>query len=418
MTENATYDRLLKLNFEIISIFLESQDWYEGLEQVFSLVGNEVDVDRIYYWDIHSDSVTGEELTSQRFEWVKSGIKPMIDNPNLQNQPIDIAAEFMEPLLQKKAFESIVRELPNGMTKDILQSQDILSILVLPIYIENKLFGFIGFDDCSKERIWSASELNFLRSITSNLSSAIQRYNSMKKLQEKTEELKAINAELEQFAYIASHDLQEPLRMVTGFLNLFEKKYSPLVDEQGKLYINYAVDGTKRMKKIIKDLLEYSRIGKTKDSVEEFEFSEITQNILSLYSNKISEKGAEITIHSSPVLKTWRSPLTQVLINLLDNSLKYSKPHEAPKINITVSEQANYWYFKFEDNGIGIDERYFSKIFIIFQRLHTREEFEGSGIGLSLTKKIIENLGGRISLTSEVGKGTTFYFNIPKFQEF
>lgn len=202
MTENATYDRLLKLNFEIISIFLESQDWYEGLEQVFSLVGNEVDVDRIYYWDIHSDSVTGEELTSQRFEWVKSGIKPMIDNPNLQNQPIDIAAEFMEPLLQKKAFESIVRELPNGMTKDILQSQDILSILVLPIYIENKLFGFIGFDDCSKERIWSASELNFLRSITSNLSSAIQRYNSMKKLQEKTEELKAINAELEQFAYI------------------------------------------------------------------------------------------------------------------------------------------------------------------------------------------------------------------------
>jgi signal transduction histidine kinase len=409
-------DRLLKLNFEIITIFLEYDDWYKGLEKVFELVGNEIDVDRIYYWDFHIDYITQEELTSQRFEWVKNGIEPMIDNPELQNLPIEVAADFMAPLQEKKPFESIIRELPDGETKDILQSQDILSILVLPIYIDNKMYGFIGFDDCTRERKWTASELDFLRSITSNLSSAIQRHLAIQKLEVTTKELKVINSELEQFAYIASHDLQEPLRMVAGFLNLFEKKYKSIVDEQGQEYINFAVDGTLRMKKIIKDLLDYSRVGKTKETIEDIQVSEIIDNISLLFKEKIKEKNAQLVLKTPLKLRTWRSPLTQVLINLFDNSLKYSKEDSPAVIELDIIDQPNHWYFQFSDNGIGIDERYYSKIFVIFQRLHAKDEYSGSGIGLSITKKIIENLGGKIWVTSEKGVGTTFHFLIPKVQ--
>jgi signal transduction histidine kinase len=416
MSNSIISDRLLKINFDIITIFLEYKDWYDGLQNVFELVGNEISVDRIYYWDIHKDYLSDDELTSQRFEWVKSGVEPMIDNPELQNLPIGIASEFMAPLLKKKPFKSIIKDLPDGMTKDILQSQDIISILVLPIYIDNKLFGFIGFDDCTKEREWNNVEINFLRSITSNLSSAIQRRIAILKLEQKTHDLKLINSELEQFAYIASHDLQEPLRMVTGFLGLFEKKYKSLVDEKGKEYINYAVDGTTRMKKIIQDLLDYSRVGKTKDSIEIFELKELIDNISLLYSEKIKEKKAEIILITPIKIQTWKSPLTQVLINLLDNSLKYSKNNIPVRIEIEPIDQTDNWYIKFTDNGIGIDERYFSKIFIIFQRLHNKEDYSGTGIGLAITKKIIENLGGKIWVTSKKDEGSTFHLSIPKIK--
>jgi signal transduction histidine kinase len=407
-------DKLLQLNFEIITIFLEYKDWHKGIERVFELVGNQVEVDRIYYWDIHIDPISGDELTSQRFEWVKSEIEPMIENPVLQNLPIDFAAEFMAPLIERRPFEAIIRDLPDGQTKEILQSQDILSILVLPIFLEDKLYGFIGFDDCTRERVWNSTELDFLRSITSNLSSAIQRHLAILKLEEKTAQLKVINSELEQFAYVASHDLQEPLRMVTGFLELFEKKYRNLVDADGKMYIDYAVNGTNKMKSIIKDLLEYARIGRTKESLEEFELSDVLSNVRTLLSSKISEKKAEVVLLTPLMIQTWRSPLNQVMMNLIDNAIKYSKDDVPPYIEIEVKEEVNHWHFKVSDNGIGIDEKYFPKIFVIFQRLHSSSEYSGSGVGLSVTKKIIDNLGGKIWLTSTKGEGTCFHFLLPK----
>jgi signal transduction histidine kinase len=408
-------DKLLQLNFEIITIFLEYQDWHKCIERVFDLVGKQVEVDRIYYWDIHIDPISGDELTSQRFEWVKNGIEPMIDNPELQNLPIDIAADFLAPLVLRKPFESIIRELPDGQTKEILQSQDILSILVLPIFLDDKLYGFIGFDDCTCERVWNSTELDFLRSITSNLSSAIQRHISIVKLEEKTAELKVINSELEQFAYVASHDLQEPLRMVTGFLELFEKKYHNLVDVEGKMYIDFAVSGAQKMKSIIKDLLEYARIGRTKESIEEFELSDLLNNVKSLLSVKIAEKQAEIVLKTPITIQSWRSPLNQVIMNLIDNAIKYAKADVTPHIEIEVAEEVHHLHFKVSDNGIGIDEKYFPKIFLIFQRLHSSSEYNGSGVGLSVTKKIIDNLGGKIWLTSTKGVGTCFHFLLPKF---
>ena len=405
---------LLKVNFDIVSIFLDYSDWYDALGKVFSRVADCVDVDRIYYFENHRDLVSGEDFTSQRYEWVKRGVAPMIDNPELQNVPIEFAADFMEPLKRDKPFEAIISQLPEGNTKEILSSQGILSILVLPIFIDKKLFGFIGFDDCTHERKWNDQDLHFLQSITSNLASAIFRRNAMKEVEQKVEDLGRINNELEQFAYVASHDLQEPLRMVSEFLKLLEKKYTGVLDDTGRSYIRYAVNGSMRMKGIINDLLEYSRVGRTPYSVEPVRCDALVDEIKELLAVKIQEKNATVTLKHPVELLTWKTPLRQILLNLIDNSLKYASPERLPVIEIDIRDVEQQWLISCTDNGIGIAPEYFEKIFVIFQRLHTKDEYEGTGIGLAISKKIIESQGGKIWVESVPGEKTTFYFTIPR----
>lgn len=227
-------------------------------------------------------------------------------------------------------------------------------------------------------------------------------------------ELADSNAELEQFAYVASHDLQEPLRMVTGFLTLLEKNYGTKIDENGKKYIHFAVDGAKRMKQIILDILEFSRVGRIEGTKKQVDLQSIVNEIQLLYGKTISEKMATITTSKLPVLFAHEAILRQIFQNIIGNALKYTKSDIPAKIKITATEEEHFWLFSIQDNGIGIEKEYFGRIFIIFQRLHNQNQFSGTGIGLAITKKIIENLGGKIWLESEPGKGTTFYFTLKK----
>ncbi|MBC7439681.1 MAG: PAS domain S-box protein [Flavobacterium sp.] len=222
------------------------------------------------------------------------------------------------------------------------------------------------------------------------------------------------NEELEQFAYVASHDLQEPLRMVTGFLTQIEKKYENLLDEKGKKYIYFAVDGAKRMRQIILDILEFSRIGKNENKLEEINLNDIIKETKLLFIKQIEEKNAVICCNELPLIKSYLPPVRQIFQNLISNSLKYSQSELSPNITISSKEDDYEWKFEITDNGIGIDSAYFDKIFIIFQRLHNKDEYSGTGIGLAITKKIIENLGGQIWVTSIEGEGSSFYFTIPK----
>lgn len=233
-------------------------------------------------------------------------------------------------------------------------------------------------------------------------------------LEKHAKELYISNQELEQFAYVASHDLQEPLRMVTSFLTQLEKKYIDIIDDKGKQYIHFAVDGAKRMRQIILDLLEFSKLGKMEDKLELVDINELLNEILSLFYKKIEDKQAVIHIGEMPKLLSFISPLRQVFQNLIGNGLKYHKEGSYPDISISAKEFDTHWEFSVADNGIGIDPLYFDKIFIIFQRLHHKQEYSGTGMGLAITKKIIENLGGRIWVESEEGKGSTFYFTIIK----
>ncbi len=235
-----------------------------------------------------------------------------------------------------------------------------------------------------------------------------------KALEKNIKQLVISNAELEQFAYVASHDLQEPLRMITSFLTLLEKKYRGVIDAKGQQYIDFAVDGGIRMRQIILDLLEFSRIGRVEDKTEEVDLNELVDEIIRLHSKQINETKAVLNIAKLPVLNISRTPMRQVFQNLISNGLKYHKDGVVPQISISVNSVGEFWQFAISDNGIGIGSAYLDKIFIIFQRLHNKEKYSGTGIGLSITKKIIEGMGGSIRVESEEGKGSTFYFTIPK----
>jgi light-regulated signal transduction histidine kinase (bacteriophytochrome) len=232
-------------------------------------------------------------------------------------------------------------------------------------------------------------------------------------LTEALQTVKKTNSELEQFAYVASHDLQEPLRMVTSFLTQLDKKYAEKLDERAKEYIHFAVDGAKRMRQIILDLLEFSRVGKQNEQKKEIDINDIVSEIQLLHHEQINELNGVIKTKNLPVIFGHRTPIRQVFQNIIGNALKYHREGVAPEIEIEAIPLKDRWQFKISDNGLGIENEYFDKIFEIFQRLHNKEEYSGTGIGLAITKKIIENMGGKIWVSSVYEKGSNFYFTIP-----
>src|SRR5690606_21388036 len=426
----------------------------------------------------------------------------------------------------------IVSEMGESVTKELLVAQDIKSILVLPIFLKGYFHGFIGFDDCKQERIWTDDEISFLKTLTSKLTSAIEKRKNMLELQdalkEKSHILESIgdaffavdknwtvnywnkraeiilgikreeilgknlwtvfneeehspfytfygkslgketpdhfevyyeplgiwlevssypspsglsiyfkdisgrkqseerlkkmnrelalsNSELEQFAFVASHDLPEPLRMITSFLSQLETRYGEMLDGRAKQYIYFASGGAKRMRNIILDLMEFSRIGRTTEDKQMVSLDALLDEVVRHNRTLIHEKKAKVHWDVGlPELYTFKSPLRLVFQNLINNGLKYQTKGRVPVINIRAKEKEESWHFTVADNGIGIDPEYFDKIFTIFQRLHNKEEYSGTGVGLAICKKIIENLDGEIWVTSELGKGSEFHFLLPK----
>ncbi|WP_445715126.1 PAS domain-containing protein [Flavobacterium sp.] len=655
---------------DVTTELMHSNNWYESLYKTFIITGNTINVDRIYYFEIDNYD-SGIKTCSQKLEWVKKDIKAQINNSRLQYLPLNEISDFYKQLVEGKIFYGITSKLKKGNFKLIMESQDIQSFLIYPVILNNNLLGFIGFDDCSNERIWSDTEISFLSNITYNLTASLQRkiYNLEleKSLQEKNKILDSIddafiyletdwtvnywnkkaeklseikrekiigkklwdlfphligttfeknltkafkrkksilfqnhfaeldiwleisvypsntglsvyfkditqtkkyetelkqsndrfeksmqatndaiwdwdivnntiyrgegfykqfgydlpkssqnenllglfkerlkpkkadkliesiikaindpsvinwkkdhwykkqdgkyayvsnnaivirdknkkairivgaiqdityrkkqqkallklnkklesqaksliktNQELEHFAYVASHDLQEPLRMVTSFLTQLEKKYNHQLDEKGKQYINFAVDGAKRMRDLIKDILEYSKISKLEETYELVNVNEIINEVYKTNDERIVETNAKILYSNLPVIKTSRFPLSQIFQNLIGNALKYQKQNNQPEITINAIEDEKNWTFKISDNGIGIENEYIDKIFVIFQRLHDKKEYGGNGMGLAIVKKLVENLNGKITVESEINKVTTFYLTLPK----
>ena len=255
----------------------------------------------------------------------------------------------------------------------------------------------------------------FIRDITERKTHEDQLLQLNKDLIKQKGELITSNKELEQFAYVASHDLQEPLRMVTSFLTLLEKRYKDVLDEKGLNYINFAVEGAKNMRRIILDILEFSRINNNNEEKYEFiDLKEIITDISLLQGKLIKEKKAKIIFEELPKVYSIRHYLMQLFQNIISNALKYSKENVPLQLIINSEEHTNYYQIAIKDNGIGIEEEYFEKIFIIFQRLHGKEKYEGNGMGLAIAKKIVDKLNGKIWVESLAGIGSTFYINIPK----
>ncbi len=236
---------------------------------------------------------------------------------------------------------------------------------------------------------------------------------SEKVLKLRLDELARSNKELEQFAYVSSHDLQEPLRMIASYLQLLDRKYKGKLDAKADKYINFSVDGATRMQNLIDDLLAFSRVTTQAKEFKPTDLEVIYKETLSNLELSIKENDAVISHDHLPIVQADKTQIAQVFQNLIGNAIKF-QGNNKPKINISVTKEDNQWLFSVQDNGIGIDPKHSDRIFEVFKRLHKKRDYPGTGIGLAICKKIIERHGGRIWVESELGKGTIFYFTLPK----
>ena len=238
----------------------------------------------------------------------------------------------------------------------------------------------------------------------------IEWVNDQLKLQ--TEELTRSNRDLEQFAYVASHDLQEPLRKVASFCQLLQRRYAGQLDERADQYIGFAVDGAQRMQRLINDLLAFSRIGRLTAGFTDVDLDRVLTEVTSQLESRAGDD-AEIIWSDLPTVEGEEPLLTTLFVNLIGNSLKFRRPDVPPVIHVSVERDENEWRINVRDNGIGIEAEFADKVFVIFQRLHARDAYEGTGIGLAIVKKIVEYHGGRIWLDLDVTEGTSIYFTLP-----
>jgi len=235
-------------------------------------------------------------------------------------------------------------------------------------------------------------------------------------LDELNQRLVRSNEDLQAFAYAISHDLQEPLRMITSFLTILEKRYAGELDQNAREYIDFAVDGAERMKDMIQGVLKFSRVTTRGEALTPISCQQACQRALDSLRPVIEEKGAKIVLHDLPNVKGDLIQISQVFQNLISNGLKFNQA-DLPEVSISAERNGSFWRLTVEDNGIGIAERDQERIFTILQRLHTREEFEGTGVGLSICKRIVERHGGSIWVESRAGKGSRFNFTLPAIED-
>ena len=282
--------------------------------------------------------------------------------------------------------------------------------LVVPVFRKNAIVAILGVGN--KPVNYTEAEAELVTFFADLAWTTAESKRDKQNLQKANEDLARSNSELERFAYVASHDLQEPLRMVTSYLQLLERRYKARLDGDALEFINYAVDGSNRMKTLINDLLAYSRVGTHSKEHIPTDLEAVLGRVLQILQTSMEEANAQITHDPLPVVMGDEGQLEQLFQNLVGNAIKFHGD-EAPRVHIGVKKEKQGWLFSVRDNGIGIDPQFYERIFIIFQRLHNREEYAGTGIGLAISKRIVEKHGGRIWIESEPGKGSTFYFTIP-----
>ncbi|MFX1273712.1 MAG: ATP-binding protein [Promethearchaeota archaeon] len=280
-----------------------------------------------------------------------------------------------------------------------------ISVIIFPLFNTTNIFDFNIIDNFFRAVLLIAIGI-VVAFLSENISKAEQKTKKLMK------ELKRSNAELQEFAYIASHDLQEPLRAIISFSQLLEENFGDELNSEAKEYLDFILDGGIRLRKLVIDLLNYSRITTHQRPLEMTNFEKVLQEVKLNLQEAIKESGAIITNDPMPELRVDRSQIVQLFQNLIGNAIKFVSETK-PRIHVGVNQNNSEWIFSIQDNGIGIEEEYFEKLFKIFQRLHTRMEYPGSGVGLAICKKIVERYGGKIWVESEIGKGSIFYFTIP-----
>ncbi len=296
---------------------------------------------------------------------------------------------------------------------EMLRQIGVQANLIVPILLRDKLWALLFVHQCSAPRQWNQFEIDLLRQLADQISIALAQAELLEQETCYSQELARSNAELEQFAYVASHDLQEPLRTLTSYAKLLSRRYSGQLDDKGNRFIQYILEEALRMQALINDLLWYSRVGRQAQNLAPCDTRAVFDVVVRSLEGAIANSGTQVTRGELPTVMADETQLVQVFQNLISNAIKYRR-EEPPVVQVAAQRQEGQWLFSVRDNGIGIEPKYAERIFAIFQRLHTQEEYSGTGIGLAIAAKIVERHGGRIWVESELGQGATFYFTIPE----
>ena len=312
----------------------------------------------------------------------------------------------------KPAWIRDVRDDSNFAADVEVAALDVRGAFGFPVLVQGKVVAVLEF---FSHRVEEPDDelLNVMANVGAQLGQVVERTRAQQEIARNAEDLARSNSELEQFAYVASHDLQEPLRMVASFTQLLARRYRGQLDSEADEYIGYAVDGAQRMQTLILDLLSYARLSTKGQSPQLINTASVCETALAQLRQSIKERNAVVTVDRLPTVLGYGTQLTQLFQNLIGNALKYCN-RQQPQVHVSAQATPDHWIFSIRDNGIGIEPQYFERIFQMFKRLHTREQYSGTGIGLALCKKIVARHRGQIWVESQPGKGSNFQFTIPR----
>ncbi len=408
-------DKILSAVSKSTQVLLDSMDYVDALKSCFSILGRATAVDRVYLFRNFYDD-EGNGYTSQKIEWNANDIEPQIDNPLLQNIPFVEVESFMEPLKNKHSFYGEVKNFEINVRR-ILESQEILSIIVMPIIINNKFWGFMGFDECKYERKWDEVEFSTLSVFRNSLEMAIERHLIEESLKDSKKQAEKANIAKSQFLANMSHEIRTPINGIVGMLNLLD--YTSLSNEQ-KSYIKEAQNASKILLHLINDVLDISKIEAGKMILEKtkFDIKKLVEETVSLFMPKAKEKKVDLNLFIEYNIPKFvvgdLAKVKQILNNLLSNAIKFTDEGQIiVKVECSKDEyEKTIINFEVKDTGIGMNEEELQKIFNPFEQADTSttRKYGGTGLGLSISNELVSMMNGEFKVESQKGIGSTFEF--------